>query len=248
MWTKSRTSINDISLYPSEAALQLLERDYYFPIKIKKSKRALRITLRVSQMTGEVRVTVPSNIKFKTLTDFINKNLGWIEGNLAKIEPFVHLSVGSSLPLHGLLRTIDIDPILDDSYELDGNRLNLCKTESLLGTQIKKVLKHLSEDYFHEKCLDYSRKLRVNYSKISLKDPRSRWGSCSSMGHLMFSWRLIMAPPEVSAYVAAHEVAHLVHMDHSSKFWRTVHLVCPNYNEHRRWLKLNGKDLHKFVF
>ena len=97
-------------------------------------------------------------------------------------------------------------------------------------------------------CKEYSHLLGVNFSKIVIKDPKSRWASCSASGSLMFSWRLIMAPTKVSQYVAAHEVAHLLYMNHSKSFWETVEFLCPDYSSQRRWLKENGKNLHRFVF
>ena len=83
---------------------------------------------------------------------------------------------------------------------------------------------------------------------LTLRDTRSRWGSCSTDGNLMFSWRLILAPRQVLDYVAAHEVAHLVHMDHSSRFWGVVADLCPDYAAPRGWLRREGHGLHRFRF
>jgi len=84
--------------------------------------------------------------------------------------------------------------------------------------------------------------------KITLRDTRSRWGSCSSKGDLMFSWRLIMAPPAVLDYVAAHEVAHLAEMNHSARYWAVCEQLCPEYRVHRRWLKQSGAALLAWRF
>ena len=121
-------------------------------------------------------------------------------------------------------------------------------TSSDFKNQIKKVFILLAEEFFFEKCNKYSEELGVNFSEISIRDPKSRWGSCSSEQKLMFSWRLIMAPKEVSCYVAAHEVAHLVHMNHSKDFWEVVRLIHPDQRSQRNWLRNNGKKLHKFIF
>jgi predicted metal-dependent hydrolase len=84
---------------------------------------------------------------------------------------------------------------------------------------------------------------RARPGKLTLRDPRSRWGSCSAKGDLMFSFRLIMTPPEVLDYVAAHEVAHLVEMNHGPAFWTLCHRLCPTTDTHRRWLKDHGAEL-----
>jgi predicted metal-dependent hydrolase len=82
------------------------------------------------------------------------------------------------------------------------------------------------------------------YSRITLRDTRSRWGSCTADGALMYSWRLAMAPPAVLDYVAAHEVAHLAQMNHSPAFWAVVARLVPGHAAPRRWLKLHGQTLH----
>jgi predicted metal-dependent hydrolase len=79
-----------------------------------------------------------------------------------------------------------------------------------------------------------------------VRDTKSRWGSCSARGNLNFSWRLILAPAFVLEYLAAHEVAHLKEMNHSPRFWRLVHGVCPKTIEAERWLKRHGTELHRF--
>ena len=83
-------------------------------------------------------------------------------------------------------------------------------------------------------------------ARITLRDTRSRWGSCSSRGALNFSWRLILAPPTVLDYLAAHEVAHLVHMDHSERFWPVTRGLAPAMDEAEDWLKRHGPGLHRY--
>jgi predicted metal-dependent hydrolase len=82
--------------------------------------------------------------------------------------------------------------------------------------------------------------------KISLRDTSSRWGSCSSKGHLSFSWRMVLAPREVLHYLVCHELAHLAHMNHSAKFWKQVEMLCPDYRNAERWLKYHGNSLYRY--
>ncbi|WP_155326406.1 M48 family metallopeptidase, partial [Alkalilacustris brevis] len=97
-------------------------------------------------------------------------------------------------------------------------------------------------------CEGFAHRLGRQYGRISLRDVRSRWGSCSSAGNLMFSWRLVMAPPEVLAYVAAHEVAHLAEMNHSPAFWAQVTRLMPGWRDQRAWLRENGGELQSYRF
>ena len=94
----------------------------------------------------------------------------------------------------------------------------------------------------------HARALGRRFTALALRDTRSRWGSCTHEGRLMYSWRLAMAPPEVLDYVAAHEVAHLRHMDHSPRFWAAVAGLMPGYAIHRDWLRRHGADLMAWQF
>jgi predicted metal-dependent hydrolase len=110
------------------------------------------------------------------------------------------------------------------------------------------VLKALARDRLTEASDRHAAALGRRYTRLTLRDTRSRWGSCSSAGALMYSWRLILAPPEVLDYVAAHEVAHLAQMNHSPAFWAEVARLCPSYPTHRTWLRRSGDTLHRYRF
>jgi predicted metal-dependent hydrolase len=94
--------------------------------------------------------------------------------------------------------------------------------------------------------LQYAAALGVKVRRIVVRDQSSRWGSCSTNGVLSYSWRLILAPSHVLQYLAAHEVAHLVEMNHSARFWRLVQRLCPTHERAKVWLDLHGTDLHRY--
>ena len=110
------------------------------------------------------------------------------------------------------------------------------------------LLKELARERLATSARRHSRAVGREFRQLTLKDTRSRWGSCSAEGNLMFSWRLILAPPSVLDYVVAHEVAHLRHMDHSRAFWNVVRKVCPEYQAPRNWLRREGAGLHRYRF
>ena len=237
-----------------ESYLRYANKVYDLDIKINKSKRVHRITLRVCQFSGELRLTVPPLIRVGAFSNFIEQHLDWINLQKAKIIKQIQISEGIKIPIFGLERIILSDSECWEDYSLTSEKLTvptpIFQTRHKINfkDQVKNVLIQLSNEFFNDVCQRDSAKLGVSFSKISYKDPKSRWGSCSSERKLMFSWRLIMAPREVSAYVAAHEVAHLVHMNHSKSFWETVRFLCPDYMSHRVWLRYNGKMLHRFIF
>ena len=98
----------------------------------------------------------------------------------------------------------------------------------------------------HKAAQFYAETLGVKVKRLSIRDQSSRWGSCTSAGSLSFSWRLILAPPYVLDYLAAHEVAHLVEMNHSARFWKVVARVCGHVERAKTWLDTSGNDLHRY--
>ncbi|MGB5557542.1 MAG: M48 family metallopeptidase, partial [Paracoccaceae bacterium] len=116
------------------------------------------------------------------------------------------------------------------------------------AARIRAFLKLAARDRLNVAVDRYADLAGRRVSNITLRDTRSRWGSCTSDGRLMFSWRLIMAPPRVLDYVAAHEVAHLVEMNHSPAYWAVVRRIYPDYEVQRRWLRAHGQKLHAVRF
>ncbi len=101
----------------------------------------------------------------------------------------------------------------------------------------------LARDIFTRKTEWYARIMGVTYGRISIREQKTRWGSCSSKGNLNFNWRLIFAPPEVLDYVVVHELAHRKEMNHSKAFYAIVESVMPDYRKWKQWLKENGRTL-----
>jgi predicted metal-dependent hydrolase len=98
-----------------------------------------------------------------------------------------------------------------------------------------------------EKVKDWSAKLKVEFKRITVRNQKSRWGSCSHLLNLSFNWRLIMVPEEVLDYVVIHELCHLKEMNHKKVFWRTVAGYCPRWREHRAWLNHHRMELHSQI-
>ena len=120
-----------------------------------------------------------------------------------------------------------------------GDRAHLTRR---VGDYLKRAAKH----DLQAACRRYAADLGVAVKRVSVRDQTSRWGSCSSTGVLSFSWRLILTPPFVLDYLAAHEVAHLVEMNHSRRFWRLLLRLCPATHRAKVWLNVHGADLHRY--
>lgn len=108
---------------------------------------------------------------------------------------------------------------------------------------LEKRYRDAAKDYIPKRVEYFHSFTGGNYSKITIRDQKTRWGSCSANGTLSFSFRLMMAPPRVLDYVVVHELCHLTHMNHSKDFWNMVESILPDYKEHRKWLKENGHTL-----
>ncbi len=108
---------------------------------------------------------------------------------------------------------------------------------------LEKRYKDAAKEYIPKRVEYYRVLTGGTYSKITIRDQKTRWGSCSSNGTLSFNFRLMLAPPRVLDYVVVHELCHLTHMNHSREFWNMVESILPDYKEQKKWLKDNGHTL-----
>ncbi|MQY42500.1 DUF45 domain-containing protein [Epibacterium sp. SM1969] len=221
-----------------------LPGDPPIPLTLRRSARARRISLRVSALDGRVTLTLPERLKQDAALEFAAEKEDWIRSHLARQPDQIVVGFGVELPIDGTPRQV---------VAASGRRVVLdvdqvAVPQAAPGRTLQRYLRELARDRLVEASDHYARKLGRDYSRITLRDTRSRWGSCSSDGALMYSWRLIFAPPDVLRYVAAHEVAHLAEMNHSQAFWDQVTQLFGNYEPARQWLHQNGSALHRYRF
>lgn len=213
---------------------------------LRRSARARRISLRVSSLDGRVTLTLPRHIAEAEALAFAREKESWLRKHLARREEDVDITFGAILPVEGQPR--EVVQGQGRAIRLYEDRIELPGPPERVGKRLAAWLKHLARDRLVAASDGYAAQIGRPYSRISLRDTRSRWGSCSVEGRLMYSWRLILAPPAALDYVAAHEVAHLQEMNHSPAFWSIVARLCPDYDTHRRWLRTEGNALHRFRF
>ena len=215
-------------------------------ITLRRSARSRRFSLRVSRLDGRVTLSLPLRAREAEAMDFARSQEGWLRAALARMEVPQSVGPGSVLPFEGYLVTVvsgsgRLVRVLDDTLIVPGD-------PALAGARVAGFLKAQARARLVAASQHYAGLLGVTFSGITLRDTRSRWGSCSSGGGLMYSWRLIMAPPSVLTYVAAHEVAHLRQMNHSPAFWDVVARLYPDWQAERRWLHDHGQALHALRF
>lgn len=206
------------------------------------------MTIRISTAVDKVVVTAPKGTSDREIEKFLIRYSGWIFTQTAKATrpvPFAHESV---IPVEGLDHAIVSAPA---ERGLPYRREGSCHRELVvpgdahfLPRRTGEFLQKLARERLTERCLHHSGIIGISPARINVKDTTSRWGSCSPARHLSFSWRLILAPPGVLDYVAAHEVAHLREMNHGPRFWKIVESLDPDMAEHMKWLKANGAGLH----
>jgi hypothetical protein len=230
------------------------------PVRVRLVRRAnaRRCVLKVASASRDVRLTVPPGESMRRARAFAERHGDWILERLRGLPPPVPLEDGAVLPFAGEPHVIehrpqargtvwiepgDSAPLLpEDAYP------RLCVAGRYL--HLRRRLRDWLEDQARERLTvsarAYARRLGVSFRRISIRDQKSRWGACSASGTLTFSWRLILAPPHVLDYLAAHEVTHIRQMNHSPAFWRTVRELCAETDRAEAWLKRNGPDLHRY--
>lgn len=215
------------------------------PVLLRRSSRARRMTLRVTRAEGNVVLTLPLRATLKEGRAFAESRAEWLRRVRAEMPPLALVTAGALLPIEG--EAFEITPAATRSVHIEGDRLLVPKGRPV-GTVVAAYLRHLAHSRLIAACDRHAARLGKPFRAIALRDTRSRWGSCTHDGRLMFSWRLAMAPREVLDYVAAHEVAHLAHMDHSPAFWSATEGLFPGYHRQRNWLRQNGHELLAWRF
>ncbi|WP_307154159.1 M48 family metallopeptidase [Rhodopseudomonas julia] len=217
-------------------------------VKVRRSSRARRMILRLDAATGEPLLTLPAFVPLSAGESFLAGHRDWLAERMRAHEGGAPFVPGTYFSLRGEQCLIKTDPsrglvrILDME---EGRAVVVPGDPRHLERRLSDWLKRQARRDLSEAVGAYCDVLGVRHRRIAVRDTRSRWGSCSSTGTLSFSWRLVLAPPHVLQYVAAHEVAHLREMNHSPRFWRLVGELYPGYEEARRWLRRHGAELHR---
>ena len=215
-------------------------------ITLRRSAGSRRFSLRLSALDGRVTLTMPARAPLAEAHAFARAQEDWLRRALARRPERQHVAAGVLLPVEGQTLLVQVGP--GRGVERLGDSLRVGGDPATLGPRLQAWLKTLARDRLARASDRHAAALGRRACSITLRDTRSRWGSCATNGRLMYSWRLVMAPPAVLDYVAAHEVAHLVEMNHSGAFWAVVERLSPGWKAQRDWLKREGGALHAWDF
>ena len=217
------------------------------PVRVRRHRQARRYTLRIHAVSREVVLTMPPRGSVKHARDFAEKHGAWIAARLRRLpgaEPFVP---GAMLPLRGHLHRIEHRPGARGTVwaeTRDGEHL-LCVAGDApyISRRVHDFLKREAKHDLEAASRRATQALGIVFRRVSVRDQRSRWGSCSSKGALSFNWRLVLAPHDVLDYVVVHEVCHLAEHHHGPAFWQLVERRRPMYLESKNWLDAHGWEL-----
>lgn len=218
------------------------------PVRVRRVGNAKRMILRVDSNTAQIKLTAPPHVRESELSKFIAEHADWLRNEQQKSEDYPVVSDGSAVPFFGQKTTVRFTDVGRRQVLQDDGALIVGGPADQAASRLERWLKEQAKGVLEKDSEKFACELGVSFNKISIGDMKSRWGSCSSSGTLRFNWRLLMAPENVRRYVAAHEVSHLLEMNHSEQFWQNVASVMPGYMRHRRWLKEKGGDLMKVRF
>lgn len=227
-----------------------------YRVLLRPTPRARRITLRVSYSSGAVILTMPRRVAMKDAVDFTQRHAAWIGARLRRLPEPIPFSCGAIIPLrnrdHRIVHapdrrgTVWVETPAAPVHETDLPLLCVAGDVMHVSRRVTDYLKRAAKQDLEASVKHYCAILAIPPRSVTVRDTTSRWGSCSSTGGLNFSWRLILAPPSVLDYLAAHEVAHLKHMNHSAKFWALTKRMCAETDRAEAWLNAHGTKLHRF--
>lgn len=222
------------------------------PLTIRQNRQATRITLRIEPGGRALKMTIPAGLAVREVDAFLDRHHGWLAAKLSRFPEETGLRPGATVPLRGvphrILHTGRLRGVTEALLEDGEPVIRVSGMEDHLGRRLSDFLKKEARRDLEALVKRHAATIRKPYAGIAMKDTRSRWGSCSHAGSLSFSWRIVMAPPSVIDYLAAHEVAHLREMNHGPQFWALCRSLCPHMDEAKDWLKRHGSMLHAIDF
>jgi hypothetical protein len=229
---------------PAQRALMVVPADGgEVPILTRRDRRARRMTLRIDAANDRAVLVLPTWVPMSEGLRFVRAKARWMKEKLDSLPPRERLEDGASLTLFGVPLTIQHRPDLGAVVVRDGPWLYVGGAEERLPLRVTAWLKVEARARLAERANEMANRIGKIVRRVSVRDSRTRWGSCAADGSLSFSWRLALAPDDVSTYVVAHEVAHLMAMNHGPKFWRTVEILLPDHAGAKSWLSENGVRL-----
>lgn len=212
-------------------------------VQWRRSARARRISLRIDPCGGGVIVTLPLRAAHRAGVALLMGHVDWVADRLAALPDAVRLADGALVPICGVPHRICHMPDGRGGAWTQDGELHVTGRAEFVARRVKDLLRSEARRRLGLLATAKADFAGLQVRRLTVKDTRSRWGSCAHDGSLAFSWRLVMAPEFVQDYVAAHEVAHLRHMNHGQRFWALVDKLTPHTEVAIPWLRKEGARL-----
>ena len=213
---------------------------------VRRSTRARRIILQVAPIDGLVELVLPPGSELGEALEFAKLKAAWIERRLKLVLPRIPFIHGVKVPFQNIPLCIKRVDEPGGAVRRSGDKLLVPGHADTVPGRVRRWYHDEARREIVHRANMKSKLLGRQWESITIRDQRTRWGSCSAVGNLNFSWRLIIAPESVLDYVVAHEIAHLAEMNHGKRFWSLVRRLCIDPGESRAWLRSRGASLHRF--
>ncbi len=220
--------------------------DRQLVVRVRRHPNARRLTLRVEPRSGDAVVTIPCRLAFREGLDLARRKQGWILARLARLPQPIALADGAALPVGGVPHPICHRPEARRGVWIENGALCVSGRREHMARRLTDWLRAEARRRISALAAEKAALLGRPLGRVTVRDTRSRWGSCSVRGDLSFCWRLVLAPDFVLDYVVAHEVAHLAEHNHGPRFWRTVDTLTSHAEAARAWLKRHGDELRRY--
>ena len=227
--------------------LALAEREV--PLRVRESARARRITVRIDAGADSVELVLPRRVSLAAGLRFLDARRDWLAAHLAEMPEHVAFADGAIVPVLGTphrIRHLGERVTGARTVTIADGEIRVVGAAPHVARRVRDHLIALARQELGRRARALAARIDRRVARITVRDTRSRWGSCSASGALAFSWRLILAPEAVLDYVVAHEVAHLAEMNHGPRFWRVVEMLSPGSARQRGWLSRNRARLLRY--
>jgi predicted metal-dependent hydrolase len=214
-----------------------------FDLIIKRNKRAKNVRMRVDNKSAQVFLVLPRWTSVRRGLTFFKQSQDWVAKHLQMLHEALDFEQQGHVDYLGERYNLEHTVSLRARVAANGNTVCVMAPKGGVNQALETWFKAQASIFMAETSHKIAQQLGVTINKISIKDMKSRWGSCSPQGNLAYSWRVMMAPRFVAEYLCVHEVCHRKEMNHSKRFWDLVARFCPDHQVARRWLRTHGKTL-----
>jgi predicted metal-dependent hydrolase len=215
-------------------------------LRVRTSTRARNMLLSVNPTDGGIDLVLPRGTPLDEGLGFVESRTRWLAGRLRGLPDRVPFCDGTEIPVLGTSLGICHRPELRGGAWVEDDQIIVTGNGEYLSRRVTDLLRRSVRDEMSRRATAKAAIVDRKVTRVSVRDTRTRWGSCAGDGRLSFSWRLGLAPLHVLDYVVAHEVAHLVEMNHSAKFWRVVDELADDVKQSKAWLTAYGQTLHRY--